>query len=177
VQGFFTQLHVHDGLRAVDRSRGRFRAFLLGALKNYLANEWRREHRLKRGGFAPHLSIDWQQAETGLGFELTDPHTPETLYDRDWGMALLDKVLHDLGNEERDLDFDRWKPYLSMDSGRLPYAEIAVQFGMSEGAGRVAVHRLRKRFRERLRREIARTLVDDEMVDDEMRALFAALSA
>jgi len=174
VQGFFAHLHAHEGLRVVDRSRGRFRAFLLGALKNYLAKEWQREHRLKRGGFAPHLSIDWQQAETGLGFELTDPHNPETLYDRDWGTALLDKVLGDLGREE--VDFERWKPYLSMRSGRLGYAEIAAQFHMSEGAARVAVHRLRKRFRERLRREIARTLVDDELVDDEMRALFSALS-
>ena len=159
----------------MDRIGGEPRAFLLGALKNYLANEWQREHRLKRGGFAPHLSIDWQQAETGLAFELTDPHNPETLYDRDWAMALLDKVLGDLGREE--VDFDRWKPYLSMQSGRLAYAEIAGQFGMTEGAVRVAVHRLRKRFRERLRREIARTLVDDAMVDDEMRALFSALSA
>lgn len=177
VQGFFAHLHAHDGFHAVDRDRGRFRAFLLGALKNYLANEWHREHRLKRGGFAPHLSIDWQQAETGLGFEPADPHSPDLLYDRDWAMALLDKVLNELGGEERDLDFDRWKPFLSLQSGRLAYAEIAAQFDMTEGAARVAVHRLRKRFRERLRREIARTLVNNELVDDEMRSLFSALSS
>jgi RNA polymerase sigma-70 factor (ECF subfamily) len=177
VQGFFAHLHAHDGLRVVDREHGRFRAFLLGSLKNYLANEWQREHRQKRGGFAPHLSIDWQQAETGLAVEPADPRSPDLLYDRDWALALLDRVLDEMAGDQQELDFARWKPYLSMASGRVPYAEMAAQFGMTEGAARVAVHRLRKRFRERLRREIARTLVDDALVDDEMRSLFAALSA
>lgn len=176
VQGFFAHLLAHDGLRLADRGRGRFRAFLLGALKNFMANEWQREHRQKRGGFATHLSIDWRSAETGLGIEPADPRSPDLLYDRDWAMALLDKVLDDMAREERELDFDRWKPFLSMSSGHLSYAEIAAQFGMSEGAARVAVHRLRKRYRQRLREEIARTLGGDEQVEDEMRALFTALA-
>ena len=174
VQGFFAHLLENDALRTADPARGRFRAFLLGAFKNYLINEWQREHRLKRGGFATHLSVDWQSAETGLQLEPADPRSPDFLYDRDWAMTLLDKVLADLARE--DSDFDRWKPFLSVSSDRLAYAEIAAAFGISEGAARVAVHRLRKRYRHRLREEIGRTLENEDSVDDEMRALFAALS-
>ena len=172
MQGFFAHLLEHAGLRLVDRSKGRFRAFLLGSLKNYLANEWQREHRQKRGGFATHLSIDWNSAESG--FDPADSRSPDRLYDRDWAVTLLDKVLDDMSREE--LDFERWKPFLSMSSDHLPYAEIAEQFDMTEGAARVAVHRLRKRYRHRLREEIGRTLAGDEQVEDEMRALFAALA-
>ena len=174
VQGFFAHLLQKNGLRLADRDRGRFRAFLLGALKNYLANEWQREHRQKRGGFATHLSIDWHDAETGLTLEPADTRSPDKLYDRDWAMALLDKVLDDLEREEPD--FARWKPFLGVSSARISYAEIANDFGMTEGAARVAVHRLRKRYRQRLREEIGRTLADDQLVEDEMRSLFAALS-
>ncbi len=175
VQGFFAHLLEKDGLRLADRERGRFRAFLLGALKHYMANEWQRAHRQKRGGFVPHLSIDWRSAEAGLGLEPADPGAPDLLFDRDWAVALLDKVLDGMTREERD--FERWKPFLGISGDRLPYAEIAVRFNLSEGAARVAVHRVRKRYRHRLRAEIARTLVGEEQVEEEMRALFAALSA
>jgi RNA polymerase sigma-70 factor (ECF subfamily) len=150
--------------------------FLLGSLKNHLAGEWQREHRLKRGGFATHLSIDWKDAETGLGVEPLDEHSPDRLYDREWAIAVLDKVLDDLAEEEKGLDFARWKPFLSVSNGNLAYAEIAAQFGLTEGAARVAVHRLRKRYRHRLRDEIGRTLADDSLIDEEMSSLFAALS-
>ena len=145
VQGFFAHLLCQNGLRLADRDRGRFRAFLLGSLKNYMANDWQREHRLKRGGYATHLSIDWRDAETGLGLEPADRRSPDRLYDRDWAMTLLDKVLDDLAREEKD--FARWKPFLSVRSDGLSYAKIAGDFGMTEGAARVAVHRLRKRYR------------------------------
>jgi RNA polymerase sigma-70 factor (ECF subfamily) len=174
VQGFFAHLLGQDGLRLADRDQGRFRAFLLGSLKNFLANEWHREHRLKRGGFAAHLSIDWKDAESGLGLEPEDRRSPDRLYDRDWALALLDKVLDDLQSEEKD--FVRWKPYLSLSGDRLPYAAIAAESGMTEGAARVAVHRLRKRYRQRLRDEISRTLADEHLVEEEMHSLFAALS-
>ena len=176
VQGFFAGLLQQDGLRLADRDRGRFRVFLLGCLKNHLAGEWQREHRLKRGGFATHLSIDWQDAETGLGLEPADDRSPDKLYDREWATALLDKVLDDLEREEQSLDFTRWKPFLSLSSGNLAYAEIAAQFGLTEGAARVAVHRLRKRYRHRLREEIGRTLADESLVNEEMQSLFAALA-
>ncbi len=176
VQGFFARLLEKEGLRLVDRERGRFRAFLLGALKHYMANEWRRAHRQKRGGFASHLSIDWRSAETGLGIEpAAVAASPDLLFDRDWAVAVLDKVLDDMTRTERD--FGRWKPFLGIRGEQLSYAEIGERFGLSEGAARVAVHRLRKRYRQRLREEIARTLVDAGQVEEEMRALFAALSA
>lgn len=176
VQGFFAHLLEGNGLRLADRDRGRFRAFLLASLKNYLANEWHRDHRQKRGGFITHLSIDWRDAETGLGIEPEDPRSPDKLFDREWAMALLDKVLNDLANDEKDQDFARWKPSLSMSSDRISYTDIAAEFSMSEGAARVAVHRLRKRYRQSLRDEIARTLATDDLVEEEMRALFAALT-
>ena len=177
VQGFLMRLLEQDGLRRADPDRGRFRAFLLGGLKNFMASEWQREHRLKRGGFSTHWSIDWKDAETGLGVEPEDQRSPDKLYDRDWAITVLDKVLDDLEREESTLDFVRWKPFLSVSSGKLSYAEIADRFGMTEGAARVAVHRLRKRYRQSLRDEIARTLSDPALVDDEMRSLFAALSS
>lgn len=174
VQGFFGLLVTGDGLRLADRERGRFRAFLLAGMKNFMASEWRREHRQKRGGFAAHLSLDWQDAETGLKLEVEDTRSPDRLFDKEWAMALLEKVLNDLEREEPD--FARWKPFLSMSRERLPCADMAQQLGMSEGAVRVAVHRLRKRYRERVRGEIAGTLTEASMVDDEMRALFSALN-
>lgn len=174
VQGFITHLLQKNGLRLADRDRGRFRAFLLGGLKNFMTNEWHREHRLKRGGFASQLSLDWQAAESGLRFEPADHRSPDKLYDHDWAVALLDKVLDDLAREEPE--FSRWKPFLAMASARIPYAEIASNFGMTDGAARVAVHRLRKRYRQRLRDEIGRTLADIAHVEDEMRSLFAVLS-
>lgn len=174
VQGFFAHLLEGDGLRLADRDRGRFRAFMLGALKHFMTNEWRNAHRQKRGGFAPHLSLDWRDAESGLGLEVEDPRSPDKWFDREWAMALLDKVLDDLERDEPE--FARWKPFLSLGKDRLSYAEMADRFGMSEGAARVAVHRLRKRYRQRVRDEIAGTLADPAMVDDEMNALFSALA-
>ena len=122
------------------------------------------------------MSIDWRDAETGLGLEPADDRSPDKLYDREWATALLDKVLNDLEREENGLDFSRWKPFLSISSGNLSYAAIAAQFGLTEGAARVAVHRLRKRYRHRLREEIGRTLADESLVDEEMKSLFAALA-
>lgn len=176
IQSFFTQFFQSNGLHLVDRQRGRFRSFLLGCLKNHMSKQWQYDHRLKRGGFSPRLSIDWKEGETGLGLEPADTLTPDRLFDREWAMALLDKVLVDLAKSEKSLDFARWKSFLSMSSGKLAYAEIAEEFGMSEGAARVAVHRLRKRYRQQLRVEVGRTLVEGESVDEEMRSLFAALS-
>lgn len=176
VQGFFAHLLQLNSLRLADPDRGSFRAFLLGSLKHYLANQWQREHRLKRGGPEPRRSLDWRHAETGLGLDPADSAAgPDALFDREWALALLEKVLTDLAAEERDLDFDRWKPFLGVGSDRLAYAAIAAEFGLTEGAARVAVHRLRKRYRQRLRTEIARTLADPRLVEDELRALFAAL--
>lgn len=174
VQGFFGHLVAKDGLRLADRDRGRFRTFLLAALKHYMINEWRHQHRQKRGGFATHLSLDRKNAESGMALELEDKRSPDQWFDREWALTLLDKVLNDLEREEPE--FARWKPFLSLGREQLSYAEIAGDFGMSEGAARVAVHRLRKRYRARVRREIADSLADPAMIEDEMQVLFQALS-
>ncbi|HKK17187.1 MAG TPA: sigma-70 family RNA polymerase sigma factor [Opitutales bacterium] len=174
VQGFFVKLLDRDGLKSVDRERGRFRAFLLMALKHYMVSEWQRDHRKKRGGFAPHLSLDREEAETGLSVELEDERSPDRLFDREWALALLDKVLRDM--EAEDPAFSKWTPFLSLSRERLAYAEIAEKFAMSEGAARVAVHRLRKRYRKRVRNEIACSLSDASMVEDELNVLFSALA-
>ena len=174
VQGFFERLMTGDGLRLADRERGCFRSFLLSAMKHYMANQWRRDHAQKRGGLSQHLSIDWQDAETGLTLDVEDARSPDKLYDREWAMALLDKVLHDMEQEEEG--FSKWKPFLSVSGEPVSYADLARREGMSEGAVRVAVHRLRKRYRTRMRDEIAGTLEDRSRVDEEMHLLIAALS-
>lgn len=176
IQGFFAHLLQHNGLRLANRDRGRFRSFLLGSLKNHMANEWQREHRLKRGGFAVRISLDWKEGEAGLSIEPADNRSPDKEFDRDWAMAVLNKVLDDLENDDKNSDFGRWKPFLSMEGGNMQYSEIAVKFGTTEGAARVKIHRLRKRYRQRLREEIARTLADGQDVEEEIRSLFSALS-
>jgi RNA polymerase sigma-70 factor (ECF subfamily) len=173
VQGFLASFLREKSFASAEQSRGRFRAFLLGALKNHLAGEWQHEHRLKRGGHVPHLSIDWRDAESGLEIELHDARTPDQLFDKDWANLLMERVLDQLAREEDD--FEKWKSCLSLRSEQVPYAELGARLGLSEGAARVTAHRLRKRYRQRLRQEIVRTLEDETMVDEEMRALFSAL--
>ncbi len=174
VQGFFASLVEKNGLRLADKEQGRLRAFLLGALKNYAAKQWRKDHQLKRGGFTEHLSIDWKSAEDGLQFEPAHQLSPDKLYDRDWAHTLLEKVLDDLSSEEGQ-QFTQWKEYLSVQGEHIPYHDLARESGMSEGAIRVAVHRLRKLYRRRLKREIGRTLTDTAKVDQEFQALLSAL--
>lgn len=173
LQGFFLHLIKKNGLLSVDREKGRFRSFLLSSLKNYAISEWHRGHTQKRGGGAKHLSLDLECPDTGLKLEPEDGRSPDRWFDREWAKALVDRVLEDLEREEPE--FARWKPFLAMNGGRLPYAEMAARFGISEGAARVAVHRLRKRYRHRLREEIAGTLTEASMVDDEIRFLQRAL--
>ena len=173
VQGFFAYLLELDSLRQANPERGRFRAFLLGAFKHFMSNDWHRQHRKKRGGFAPHISLDWQDAESGLSMNIEDGRSPDRLFDREWALALLEKVLADLEREEPG--FEKWKGFLSLEGHNLNYGEIASDFEMSEGAVRVAVHRLRKRYRQRVQDEIAGSLSDATMVEDEMKFLLAAL--
>jgi hypothetical protein len=139
-----------------------------------MAGEWQHANRQKRGGSVTLLSLDWSVGETGLGLEAPDSRSPDRLFDRDWALALLDSVLEEMAASESD--FARWKPWLSTRGESLPYSRIAEEMGLTEGAARVAVHRLRKRYRDALRRALSRTLDSDALVDDEMRALFSALS-
>ena len=180
VQGFFAHLLEARGLRETDRSRGRFRAFLLAGFNHWMINDWKRATSLKRGGGGAPLSFDWESAESGLRLEIADACAPDRLFDRDWAFALLAKVLRDLElacrAEGGERQFAVLKDCLAASSSRIPYAELAPALGLSEGAARVAVHRLRKRYRALLNEEIGRTLASPDAVEEELQALFAVLA-
>ena len=179
VQGFMARLIENDSLRHPDRSKGRFRTFLLASFNHWMINEWRRGSREKRGGGHSTVSFDWQHAESGLSLEPADPRSPDLLYDREWALTLLEttlarleKICHGEGGASV---FDTLKPCLTADTARISYPELSASLGVGEGAARVAVHRLRKRYRHLLKEEISRTLGDPAQTDEEIRALFATL--
>jgi RNA polymerase sigma factor (sigma-70 family) len=180
VQGFLAHLLEARAFRDVEPAKGRFRSFLLSSFHHWMINEWKHASRLKRGGGISPLSFDWADAESGLGPEPADGRSPDRLYDREWALTLLEKVLADLESACRAdgsaAQFERLKPCLTADSSRIPYAELAGQLGISEGAARVAVHRLRKRYRALLTGEIGRTLASPEAADEEMKALLEILA-
>lgn len=179
-QEFFSRLLQRNWLARVDRERGRFRTFLLTALGHFLANEWDRAHAQKRGGASPPLPLQLDSAETRYGQEPRDPATPEQLYERQWALALLEAVLLRLAEETRAEGkaalFETLKPCLVGDRETQPYATLASQLGMSEGAVKTAVHRLRQRYRQLLREEIAGTVASPEETDEEMRHLLKVLA-
>lgn len=178
-QAFFARFLEKNYLEGLSREHGKFRAFLLACLKHFLANEADRAGRQKRGGQVPHLSLDWTGADERYRLEPADPRSLESAFDRQWALALLERVIVRLEAEFREAGkeafFRRAKGALSVDRGAAQSAELARELGMEEGAFRVAVHRLRKRYRELLREEIAQTLTDPGMVEEELRSLQAAL--
>jgi RNA polymerase sigma-70 factor (ECF subfamily) len=177
-QSFFTQLLAQDWLRVVLPEKGRFRTFLLVAMKRFLANEWHREMRQKRGAGQQPLSLDTAAAEHR--FALEPPLAPDELYDRRWAMTLLAESLERLQEEfnraGKEHEFNLLKEWLRADRGEIPYAQIAGDLGTTEGAARVLVHRLRKRFRELFRETISHTVEADANVEEEMRHLVSVLS-
>lgn len=180
VQAFFERFLARNYLGGLASARGRFRAFLLASLKHFLANEWDKTRRLKRGGHIEHLSLDWQEAHERYHLEPPDLASPDRLFDRVWALALLARVVERLAEDcardgKREL-FARAKTFLTLGSAAIPYAAAARELGMDEGALRVAVHRLRKRYRELLRDEIAQTLTDPAAVEEELKSLRAALA-
>lgn len=179
VQAFFARFLEKNYLEGVRAERGKFRAFLLASLKHFLANEWDKAMRQKRGGGAQHLSLDWQSADERYHLDLPDLSSPDRAYDRAWALALLEQVIIRLRDEcvkdGKENLFERTKGYLSVGESVIPYAEAAQVLGVDEGTVRVAVHRLRKRYRELLRDEIAQTLDDPAQVAEELRSLQAAL--
>jgi RNA polymerase sigma-70 factor (ECF subfamily) len=178
-QGFFLALVEKEFLAATGPEKGRFRTFLLLCLKRYLANEWDRDRAQKRGGGRPLISINRDEAESRYQAEPADAATPERIFERRWALALLDQVLAQLEDEYRQsgkaLLFAKLKVYLVADEPAARYADVAANLGLSEGAVKVAVHRLRRRYGELLRAEVARTLERPADVKEEIQALFAAL--
>jgi RNA polymerase sigma-70 factor (ECF subfamily) len=180
VQGFFARLMEADSLAKVSAEKGRFRAFLLASMKHFTANEWDRSQRIKRGGGVKHLSLDWQAADDRFHLDPPDPITPDQLYDREWALALLEQVVTRLQCEceatGKSALFEQAKGYLMLGESVTPYADASARLGIDEGAVRVAVHRLRKRYRELLRESIAQTLDDPAQVADELQSLLVAIS-
>ena len=179
-QAFFGKFLAKNYLEGLSAERGRFRAFLLAALKHFLANEWDKSHRQKRGGGVTHLSLDWQTADSKFQVAATNEPGPDQAFDREWALALLSKVIERLEAESiadgKAKLFEQLKVFLAAGKRETAQSEVAKSLGMEEGAVRVAVHRLRKRYRQLLRDEIANTLSDPAMVDEEMRALFGAFA-
>jgi RNA polymerase sigma factor (sigma-70 family) len=179
-QAFFTTLLEKNHLASLNSERGRFRAFLLASLKHFLANEWDKSQCQKRGGGTPHLSLDWQTADTKFQVAATNEPEPDQAFDREWAQTLLAKVIGRLENENemdgRGKQFTRLKSFLTVGGNESSYREAAKNLNADETAVRVAVHRLRKRYRQLLREEISQTLCDPADLEEEMRALFKAFA-
>jgi len=180
-QEFFARLLSRQSLGAADPERGRFRSYLLGAVKHFLADMRAREHRLKRGGGQPVECLD-PGTDTSPGMQLPDANAPgpDREFDRKWALTVLDRALAALAAEHRaagkEKQFDALKPWLTGDTEILSQADAARQIGLNESAVKVAIHRLRRRFREAIKAEIGQTLSDHSQVKDELDQLLAALS-
>lgn len=178
-QAFFAYLLGRQAFNQADRDKGKFRSFLLAALMNFLNNEWDKKQTLKRGGQRQIISLD-DTAEERYQHEPAGHATPETLFERRWALTLMEQVLARLQQEyaaggKAEL-FAKLEPCLTAEASPGLYAERAPALGMTEGATRVALHRLRRRFGELLRQEIAQTVASPAEVEDEIRHLFAAIS-
>lgn len=182
-QGFFAQLLRRNDFVSVDAPKGKFRkfrSFLLGALSHFLANEWDHSQRLKRGGGQPVISLDVHSAEERYQLEPATQETPEQIFERRWIEALLETVLLRLraecaayGQADR---FDRLKVFLVEDKGAVSFAEIGRELNMTEPAVKGVVRRLRSRYRELFREEVANTVDKPEELAEEIRQLLAVFS-
>jgi len=179
-QAFFARLLEKDGLRLADPKRGKFRSFLLAALKHFLANESDRIRAQKRGAGREILSLDVEDAEGKYALEPVNQLSPERLFERSWALTVLERTMARLQAESASSNkqklFEHLKVYLAAEKSSIPYCDVAAKLDMTEGAVKVAVHRLRQRYRELLRDEIAQTVTSQEQIEEEIRDLFAALA-
>ncbi|MGH7992087.1 MAG: RNA polymerase sigma factor, partial [Limisphaerales bacterium] len=180
-QAFFALLLERNWVGQADQQKGRFRSFLLSAMNHFLADEWDKARAQKRGGGLAPLPLEFDVAETRYSHEPADNVTPEHSYERRWALTLLDTVLHRLQSEYeqegRGELFAVLHPCLVGERSSQPYAELAPKLGVSEGTVKSAVHRLRQRYRQLLRDEIAQTVAEPGEVDEELRHLFAVLGS
>ena len=180
-QAFFARLLGKDFLNDVDHQRGKFRSFLLAALKHFLSHQRERARAKKRGGGRVSFSLDFGNAENRYRLEPEDPTTPERLYTRRWALTLLDRVVRRLEEEHARVGkaetFAGLKEFLTAGRESRPYRRVAHELGMTEGAIKVAVHRLRRRYRELLKEEIAQTVADPAEIEEELCELFAAVGS
>ncbi|QDU87961.1 RNA polymerase sigma factor [Pirellulimonas nuda] len=178
-QSFFTHLLEKGAVARADRSRGRFRAFLLAAVRNFLANEWQKGRTQKRGGQRQKLSLDFDSGESRFQVEPFHELTPEKLFERRWVMTLLDRVLDRVRTELAETGraglFEHLKEGLTCSEDAPYYRQAAAALGVTPAAAKQAAFRLRKRYRQLFREEVARTVADETEVDEEIGRLFAIL--
>jgi RNA polymerase sigma-70 factor (ECF subfamily) len=180
-QSFFTMLlEKENAIDGADESRGRFRSYLLGSLKHFVANHRTRRKAQKRGGDRTHLSLNYAAAEAWYQYEPVDTQTPESIFRRRWALSVLDCVL---GRLEQEFEakgkgklFRGLKHCLTGDAQAISHDKLATELSMSAGAVKIAAHRLRRRYRELLIEEISQTVTTEEEVEDEIQQLLSALS-
>jgi RNA polymerase sigma-70 factor (ECF subfamily) len=180
-QEFFAQLLEKHWLETADPEKGRLRTFLIVALKNFMSKQWRRQSAQKRGGGRASVQMDTEFAESRYAVDASAKRDPDEVFDRQWALTLLELTLKRLRAEfaaaGKAGDFDLLKGCLMAEHGAIDYRAVARQLGINAGAARVAVHRLRRRFREFYREEIAKTLAEGADLDGELRHLAAALAS
>lgn len=180
-QGFFARLLERRYLREVTPERGRFRSFLLAAFRHYLSNEWDRARAEKRGGHCRFIPLDEALAEKRLARELADTATPERLFERAWALLVLEKVRNRLCAEfeaaGKGPRFRLLEQSLPGGARGVPQVELGRALGLSESAVKSEVHRLRRRYAELVRIEIAHTVADSDEIDEELRHLIAAVGS
>lgn len=179
-QAFLASLLDRRDFEGLSSERGRFRAFLLASLQHFLANDAAKRRAQKRGGGFAALSLSFDQAEGRYAREPPELETPASIFDRRWALTVIDRVLDELASEAgadgRGAEFDRLRSCLLGDAPAGGYAAVARELGSTEGAIKVAVHRLRRKFQAVLRRQIAQTVLTPQDVDDEIRYLIRAVS-
>ncbi len=179
-QEFFARFLSGESISRADQQRGRFRSYLLGAVNHFLSDEWDRSRRLKRGGQACQISLDAASGEARYALEPADERSPDVFFERRWALALLDAVWRQLQSEYaaegKERVFARLSEFLTGEADK-GYRQPAEELGMSEGATRVAVHRLRQRYAALFRQAVADTVQDPEEIADEMRHLVGVLGS
>jgi RNA polymerase sigma-70 factor (ECF subfamily) len=180
-QEFFVRLLSHDYLKLADPQRGRFRTFLLTSLGHFMITEWRKANAAKRGGDLEFVSLDVEAAERRFQDEPADSLSPDRIFQKQWAVALLEQVFSRLSLEyasaRKQPMFDGLRPHVLGETADETQTALATRLGMTGGAVRVELHRLRTRYRELLRHEVSRTVASPDEVDAELRELMAALRA
>ena len=180
-QAFFARVLEKNYLGDADPARGRFRTFLLTAFQHFLSKEWEMNRAQRRGGGKSPLSLDFDFGDSLFAVEPTGGLTPEQIYERQWAITLLNRVLErlerEMGQAGKRLQFERLKEFIIGSTGEATYTETAKDLGMTASAARMAASRMRQRYRELLREEISQTLSSPEDVDDEIRQLFKTVRA